>query len=117
MEGNLRFRIDWASLILGSKLTIFALFYFEFEGYFPSTSPQEAYSLGGGGGLTEGFLRYWFGGLIFGGAYTWRGLFSEFYGNQLTHVDGFCSLKVSIKLQVCNQLVYGVQPLIHEGVS
>ena len=42
---------------------------------------------GGGGGayirrgdLTEGFLRYDFGGLIFGGAYTWRGLFSEFYG-------------------------------------
>ena len=40
---------------------------------------------GGGGGvggkLTEGFLHYEFGGLIFGGAYTWRGLFSEFYGN------------------------------------
>ena len=30
--------------------------------------------------LTEGFLRYDFGGLIFGGAYTWRGLFSQFYG-------------------------------------
>ena len=28
----------------------------------------------------EGFLRYDFGGLIFTGAYTWRGLFSEFYG-------------------------------------
>ena len=28
----------------------------------------------------EGFLGYRFGGLIFGGAYTWRGLFSEFYG-------------------------------------
>ena len=32
------------------------------------------------GDLTEGFLRYEFGGLIFGGAYTRRGLFSEFYG-------------------------------------
>ena len=30
----------------------------------------------------EGFLRYRFGGLIFEGAYTWRGLFSEFYGIQ-----------------------------------
>ena len=30
------------------------------------------------GDLTEGFLRYRFEGLIFGGAYTWRGLFSEF---------------------------------------
>ena len=28
----------------------------------------------------EDFLRYEFGGLIFGGAYTWRGLFSELYG-------------------------------------
>ena len=28
----------------------------------------------------EGFLRYEFRGLIFGGAYTRRGLFSEFYG-------------------------------------
>ena len=27
-----------------------------------------------------GFLRYEFGGFIFGGAYTWRGLFLEFYG-------------------------------------
>ena len=25
-------------------------------------------------------MRYEFGGLIFGGAYRWRGLFSEFYG-------------------------------------
>ena len=34
------------------------------------------------GDLTEGFLRYRVGGGrgIFGGAYTWRGLFSEFYG-------------------------------------
>ena len=27
----------------------------------------------------EGFLHYEFGGLIFGGAYTLRGLFSDFY--------------------------------------
>ena len=32
------------------------------------------------GDLTEGFLHYRFGGLIFGGANTCRGLFSEFYG-------------------------------------
>ena len=31
-EGNLRFKIDWASLMVGSKFTIFALFYFAFEG-------------------------------------------------------------------------------------
>ena len=55
-------------VIVGSKFTVFALFYFVFEGNFPSTGPQ--------------------------GAYIWRreerrrvfcvtglgGLFSEFYG-------------------------------------
>ena len=78
-EGNLHFKIDWARLKIGSKFTIFALFYFVFEdNYFPSTSPWGAYIWRGD--LTKGFLRYRFGGLIFGGAYTWRGLFSEFYG-------------------------------------
>jgi len=39
----------------------------------PSTiTPEGLYSEGR---LTEGFLRYDFGG----GAYSWRGLFSEFY--------------------------------------
>ena len=34
MDGNLRFQIDWASLIFGRKFTLFALFYFVFEGHF-----------------------------------------------------------------------------------
>ena len=42
MEGNLRFKIDWASLIVGSKLPFFV-----FEGNFQVQVP---------------------GGLIFGGA-------------------------------------------------
>ena len=74
----MRFKIDWASLIVGSKFTVFALFYFVFEGNFPSASPRGAYIWRGD--LTEGCLRYEFGVLIFGGAYTWRDLFSEFYG-------------------------------------
>ena len=48
MEGNLRLKIDCVSLIVGSKCTVFALFYLVFEGNFPITSPG--------------------GGLIFGGA-------------------------------------------------
>ena len=68
MEGNLRFKIDWASLVVGSKFTIFASFYFVFEGNFRSTSPRR---------------------LIFGGAYTWRGLFSEFYSILLIQ-QSFC---------------------------
>ena len=63
----MRFKIDWASLIVGGKFTVFALFYFVFEVSFPSTSSQGAYIWRGD--LTKGFLRYRFGGLIFGGAY------------------------------------------------
>ena len=63
----MRFKIDWASLIVGSKFTVFALFYFVFEGNFPSTSPRGAYIWRGD--LMEGFLHYEFTGLIFGGAY------------------------------------------------
>ena len=74
----MRFKFDRASLIVGSKFTVFALFYLVFQFNIPSTSPRGAYIWKGD--LTEGFLRNRFGGLIFGGAYTWRGLFSEFYG-------------------------------------
>ena len=34
MEGNLCFKIDWASLTVGRKFTIFTLFYFVFEDNF-----------------------------------------------------------------------------------
>ena len=45
---------------------MFALFYFVCDGNFPSTSPRGAYIWRGN--LAKGFLRYRFGGLIFGGA-------------------------------------------------
>ena len=69
----MRFQNDWASLIVGSIFTVFALLYFVFEGNFPSTSSRGAYIWRGD--LTEGFLRCRFGrgvyleGLIHGGAY------------------------------------------------
>ena len=69
----MRLKIDRASLIVGSKFTVFALFYFASEGNFPITNPRGAYIWRGD--LTEGVLRY-----RFGGACIWRGLFSEFYG-------------------------------------
>ena len=77
-EGNLRFKIDWASLIVGSKFTVslcFTLYLRAISKY----KPPGGFVLWRGD-LTEGFLRYEFWGLIFGGAYTWSGLFSEFYG-------------------------------------
>ena len=73
-EGDKGFKIDWASLIHGSKFTVFRLFHSVFEGNFPSTSPRGAYTWRGD--LTEVFfaLPVW-------GAYIWRGLYMEFYGN------------------------------------
>ena len=64
---------------------------------FPSTSPRGAYIWRGD--LTEGFSRNRFGGLIFGGAYTWRGLFSEFYGIQCRsqQLDGINFLVLPIR--------------------
>ena len=74
----MRFKIDWASIIVGRKLTVFLSFYFVFEGNFQVQALQRAYTRRGD--VTEGFLRYEFGELIVGGAYTRRGLFSELYG-------------------------------------
>ena len=59
----MRFKIDWASLMVGNKCTVLALFYFEAN--FSSTSLRGAYIWRGD--LTEGI--YQFGGLIRGGAY------------------------------------------------
>ena len=39
MEGNLRFKIEWASLKVGRKFTVLALFYFVFEGNFRVQAP------------------------------------------------------------------------------
>ena len=71
----MRLKIDRASLIVGSKFTVFTLFCFVFEGNFPSTR-----GLYLEGRFNLGFFALLVWGLIFGGAYTWRGLFSEFYG-------------------------------------
>ena len=87
------FKIDWASLIVGRKSTVSALFYSVFEGNFPSTSPRGGGSYSWRGDFTEGVLRYRIGGLIFEGAYTWRGLFSEFYGTACCEQDRRSKLK------------------------
>ena len=56
----MRFKIDWASLVVGRKFTVFAL---------RAISTYKPYIWRGD--LTEGFLRYE------GGAYIWRGLYVE----------------------------------------
>ena len=72
----MRLKIDWTSLLLGRKFTVFICF---------TLTEISKYKLPGGayiwrGDLTEVFCVTSLGGLIFGGAYTWRGLFLEFYG-------------------------------------
>ena len=65
-EGNLRFKIDWARLIFGKTFTVFLCF----TSYYRTISeykPQGAFIWRGD--LTEAFLPYEFGGLMFGGAY------------------------------------------------
>ena len=69
MEGNLRFKIDWAGLIVGRKFTVLALFYFLFEGNFQVQAPPRGRLYLEGrfnGGVFA--LRVW-------GAHIWRGLF------------------------------------------
>ena len=58
------FKIDWASLIVGRKFTVFALFYLVFEGNFQVQGPGGAYIWRGY--LTEDFLCYEFGGITYG---------------------------------------------------
>ena len=79
----MRFKIDWASLIAGNKSTIVALFYYIFGQFSKYKSPGGLYLEGRFNG---GFFALPVWGLIFGGAYTWRGLFSEFYGINLNFV-------------------------------
>ena len=92
MEGNLRFKIDWTSLIVGRKFTVlfcFTLYLREISNYKPL-----------GGLYLEGLIQRRvfceFGGVIIGGAYTWGGLFSEFYDNLTesgsTWADDYVSL-------------------------
>ena len=69
MEENLRFKIDWASLIVGRKFTVFALFCLylrEISKYKPP-----------GGLYLEGQFNGRFFALRVWGAYIWRGLYME----------------------------------------
>ena len=71
MEGTFRCKIEWASLTVGRKFTVFALFYFVFEGNSRVQAPGAGLIYGGAIQRTV-FLRY-----KFGGAYIWRGLYME----------------------------------------
>ena len=73
----MRFKIDWASLIVGRKFAVFALFYLYLRAI-SKYKPPGGLIFGRRRDLTKGFFA-----LRVSGAYTWKGLFSEFYGNLL----------------------------------
>ena len=75
---HLRREIDWASLIGEVNLPFLLCFTLYLRAYIWR------------GDLTNNVLRYRFGGLIFGGAHTWRSLFSEFYGPFLVKTSFIC---------------------------
>ena len=89
------FKIDWARLMVGRKFTAFALFLF--EGNFQVQAPSGVYIWRSN--LMKGFLHYQFGGgggLIFAGAYTWRGLFLEFYGILSAHAIIIITIRAAL---------------------
>ena len=86
---------------MGRKFTIFALFYFVFEGKFQVQAPR-------GGLYSEGRFNGGIFALRFWGAYTWRGLFSEFYGmytgTVIFGVESYLRLK-TLQLKICAENV------------
>ena len=71
---------------MARKFTLFAFFYFVFEGKFQVQAPRGAYIQRGD--LTEGFLCYDFGGFIFGRAY-FRNFTVVLHGMLLVETDYF----------------------------
>ena len=80
MEGNLHFKIDWASLILGRKFTIFLCFTLYLRAIF-KYKPLE----GAGGGR-----------LIFGGAKKWRVfcIYLRVWGGGGLHLEGLIPFRI-----------------------
>ena len=105
---NQQQKLQPAKTAVSTKFIFFALCYFVFQGNFPSTSPKGAYICRGG--LTKVFiflaLPAWGAYIIFGRAYTRRGLFSEFYG-----VYFQLQLKTHLKQRCPSDKTDGITPI------
>ena len=62
-------------------------------------------------------MRYDYGGFIFGGAYTWRGLFSEFYGIIITIIIHFIIKMIKMIIIVIVVLIIIKLLLLHSVVQ
>ena len=103
MEGNLPFKIDWASLTVGSKFTVFAFFTLYLRAIFQVQAPVGLY------------LEGWFNGGFFAlpvcRAYIWRGLFMEglIFGilryNKILKSDWLSTILISALIGQCKRTV------------
>ena len=93
----MRFKIDWASLIVGRKFSVFALFYFVFEGNFQVQAP---------------------GGLIFGGAISrkvfWVTSLGGLYLEGLIH-GGAYFRNFTVYLTIIPRTRMGSESIPHEA--
>ena len=78
----MRLKIDWVSLVLGRTFTVFLCFTLHLRAISKYKAPLGAYIWSGD--LTEGFLRYEFGGLIFGGVIHGGACFRNFTGYKIS---------------------------------
>ena len=69
-EGDLRFKIDWTSLIIERNLLFLLCFTLYFEGNFQEQAP-------GAGLYLEGRFNRGFFGVTSLGVFIWRGLYME----------------------------------------
>ena len=76
--GKFAFQNRLNQLVVGGRFTIVFFVLLCIRGEIPITSPRGSYIRRGD--LTRVFCVNILGGLYLEGAYTWRGLFSEFYG-------------------------------------
>ena len=83
------------TLIVGSNLLFLLSFTLYLEGRF-----------------NGGFLRYRFGGLIFGGAYTWRGLLSKFYDILVRGITHVLKEIVHTKINPAVPFLFGLGSLV-----
>ena len=67
----MRFKIDWPSLMVGSKFTVFAWFYFVFKGTFLSANSWGAYI------ILEGRFNGGFFALLVWRTCIWRSLYMD----------------------------------------
>ena len=97
-EGNLRFIIDWASLYWEGNLPFLLRFTLYSRANSMYKPPRVLYSEGRFNG---GFfaLRFW-------GAYVWRGLFSEFYGNSVQQTQVLLDARKYVPFALLNYLSY-----------